>query len=107
MPTIEEIANAAPPGETAPAAGSETAAPETPSAPAINWLEVLTRPTGPGELADYMTGHPLNPWGNQNWARVLRGLSGLMKLDLKLAVVDIIGGLAGFLMKPKVATPNG
>ena len=73
-------------------------APDVPSpvapAPTIRVPEFLRAKTGPGAVDEYIN-HPLNIAGNEDFARIIRGLTGMFN-SLDYAVVDILVGVVKF-----------
>ena len=64
----------------------------------VDILEILKRPTGEGEVEAYLD-HPLNFNGSYSMARILRGLTGMLGQDLKLAVIDLTVGTYQFIQE--------
>jgi len=71
----------------------------------IDLKEILTRPTGEGEISDYIN-HILNFNKSEEMARILRGLTGFFQKSFNFAVLDIIIGTYQLMAKTKGAKPN-
>lgn len=54
-------------------------------------MDFLTTETGEGEINDYVN-HPLNIWQSSGVAQMIRGITGFVGNNLRLAVVDIVFG---------------
>lgn len=76
--------------------------------PGINGGEllrkVLTTPTGPGPVSDYLD-HPLNFNRSEGMARIIRGMTGYAG-NLNLAIIDISAGLLELIKGRKKVTVN-
>jgi len=106
MPTLEELAaqtgtpliHGKP--ETPPEAPAETPAPEeAPAGPSPlirSFWDLLTCPTGEGELDDYRA-HVLNWDGEPSTSRIVRGITGIFGslnyalIDLGLGIIQKVG----------------
>lgn len=73
--------------------------------PSIDLKEILTRPTGDGEISDYMN-HILNFNKSEEMARILRGLTGFFQKSFNFAILDIIIGTYQMMAKNKVVKPS-
>ena len=78
-------------------AAQRSPAPEQDSSPPPGAWDLLKKPTGDGQLEDYLN-HPLNVSSSAGLAQVIRGLTGLLG-SLDFAVVDIVLGAFRALME--------
>jgi hypothetical protein len=101
MPTIDELKNDAPVGETFPEAvtDEESFVPEQPSRFNELLKKLLTAETGEGSIDSYLQ-HPMNFNNSKSMGRILRGLTGIIG-NLSLAIIDIGLGVLEFSKENK------
>jgi len=66
---------------------------------------ILSAQTGPGEISEYQD-HPMCYDKSEGLAQIIRGLTGIVRVDLRLAVIDILVGAVRWLRRAP-ASPRG
>lgn len=77
---------------------AEDLGPEEESAAPGLLERILSAQTGPGEVSQYQD-HPMNYDRSEGLAQIIRGLTGIVRVDLRLAVIDILVGAVRWLRR--------